>query len=92
MALVAPYLIVGFDVDAANPNAAKIIADVQASFPLVPVLPLGVENFWAVEVPPSQMNARFERVVKYLSQKDQQHADALRWVVQLCLSSDVAGG
>jgi hypothetical protein len=88
----APYLIVGFDVDPADPNAATVIADVQNSFPLTGILPLGVENVFAVEVPLSQMNARFQQVRAYLAQQDQAHGGALRWVVQLCHSSEISVG
>jgi hypothetical protein len=92
MPMNPPYLIVGFDVDPADPNGPTVIEDVQHDFPLTGILPLGVENVFALEVPLSQMNARFQQVRAYLAQKDQDHGGVLRWVVQLCHSSEISVG
>jgi hypothetical protein len=89
----APYLIFGFDVDPAVPNADAIIQDVQANFPpLMGIAPLGVANMFVVDVPPSQMLARHALVSQYFAQKDQAHLGVLRWIVQLCRSREVSIG
>ncbi|MEX2179496.1 MAG: hypothetical protein WD801_12350 [Gemmatimonadaceae bacterium] len=88
----APYLLIGFDVDPANPNGPSIVADVERDFPYGPVTSVGVENMYILEVPPSLMIDRFRRVTTYLTGKDAVHQNAVRWVVQLCRSSEVSVG
>lgn len=93
MTLRPPYLLFGFDVDPRERGAAGIIADVERDFPITKgILPFGVANLYAVEVPPSQMTAKLRQVGAYLAQKDRSHQGMLRWVVQLCRSSEVSGG
>ncbi|MDQ6827260.1 MAG: hypothetical protein M3081_00155 [Gemmatimonadota bacterium] len=96
MSLTAPYLLFGFDVDPANPNCSAIIADVEKDFPssvsAVAPTSLGVANVFAVEVPPSQMNARFQKLSAYLRGKNVTHTGAIRWFVQLCHTNELSIG
>jgi hypothetical protein len=93
MPLKAPYLIVGFDVDPANPARDSIMSDVELGFPLIgTLLPLGVDNMHAIEVPPSAMTARLRTVIHYLAAKDRQHGGAVRWVAQLCRAPEIGVG
>jgi hypothetical protein len=88
-----PYLLFGFDVDPSDPSAADIIRDVEHDFPLTAgIVSLGVEHLFLVEVQPSQMTAKLRQVNSYLVQKDEAHAGVLRWMVQLCRSSEIGSG
>ena len=92
MSLKAPYLLVCFDVDPANPAAPTIMQDVQQGFPLMDILPLGVANVFAVEVPESKLVAKFREVATYCRTTDAAHGNALRWVVQLCRANELSEG
>jgi hypothetical protein len=88
----APYLVFGFDVDSKNPKAEAIIKDVEDNFPLHEGIgPLGVQQTFIVEVPPGKALAVFRDVAKYLSDKDTNCSGDLRWFVQFCRSSELAG-
>lgn len=89
---IPPYLIFGFDVDPASPNAAAIVQDVEAGFPIHGIGSLGVDDTYFVEVPSSQAPARYREVAKYLDDKDQAWNGELRWFVQLCRSAELASG
>jgi hypothetical protein len=93
MAPQPPYLLLGFDVDPVDPDAAAIIADVLAGFPN-DVIPnnLAVANTYFVQVPSSQAKARFMEVAMYLAAQDQNHNGMLRWWTQLCRIDDFANG
>lgn len=93
MPLRPPYLLFAFDVDPADPNAERIIDEVQRDFPITTQFTsLGVENLYVAEVPQSQMTARLREVGFYLAQKDQLFGGVLRWMVQLCRSSEIGSG
>jgi hypothetical protein len=89
----APYVLVSFDVDYANPDAGRIMADVLAGFPDdVRPVSMGVEHLYVVEVPSSQAFPRFTEVGMYLTAQDANHGGVLRWVVQLCRIDEIATG
>lgn len=93
MPLKPPYLLLGFDVDPADPNAGAIIDDVGENLPVeAPLTALGIANMFLVEVPKSKALAVLSTVGAYLRQKDQEHANALRWVVQLCRADEISNG
>ena len=88
----APYLLFGFDVDPADPNAPLIIQQVHNGFPpLMGIGSLGVENVFLAEVPASQAANAFHVVAHYLFQQGQAIPE-LRWFVQLCGTPDIAMG
>lgn len=88
-----PYLLFAFDVAADEPNAQQIMEEVQKDFPITtPFTSLGVENLYVAEVPQSQMTAKLREVNSYLDQKDQRFGKVLRWMVQLCRSSEIGSG
>jgi hypothetical protein len=89
----APYLLIGFDVDRADPNAAAIIADVENNFPDIGIpLPAGVANTYIIEVGAAVAIGRLRTIVNYLRQRDAAHSGALRWFAQLCRSADLGVG
>ena len=88
-----PYLLFAFDVAADEPNAQQIMEEVQKDFPITtPFTSLGVENLYVAEVPQSQMTAKLREVNSYLDQKDRRCGKVLRWMVQLCRSSEIGSG
>ena len=88
-----PYLLFAFDVAADEPNARQIMEEVQKDFPITtPFTSLGVENLYVAEVPQSQMTARLREVNAYLDQMDRRFGKVLRWMVQLCRSSEIGSG
>ena len=89
----APYLLVSFDVDPSNADAAAIIADVEHGFPPQDrPMRLAVDHLYVIMVPSSQAMDRFMEVGMYLTLKDQQHNGVLRWALQLCRMDEFASG
>ena len=88
-----PYIIFGFDVDPGDPNAAQIMADLEATFPPLPgMASLGVANTYLVEVGQGEEDQRLRALIKYFRGKDTEHGGALRWAAQLCRSAEFGNG
>ena len=89
----APYIVFGFDVDAADPNCNAIIANAQSNLPPVTGIgSLGVASVFLVEIPPSQAQEVFRQIARALWRVDKDSGQVLRWFVQLCGTADFAGG
>ena len=91
MAPTPPYVLVGFDVDPDDADHDAIIADVLTGFPAAfKPKKLPVENQYAIEVPSSSALKSFTQIGLYLTFEQQEHANRLRWVAQLCRVDEFA--
>jgi hypothetical protein len=89
----APYLIVGFDIDPTDPNCDAIMKDVEDNFPVIgQMIPLAVQNVFAIPVPASQKAARQDQLIQYFLAKDLEHNGTVRFVVQLCHAAEIGIG
>jgi hypothetical protein len=84
-----PFVLFGFDVEASDPLAATITADVQGEFPVVKdLLPGGPQSMHAIETTELMMIRLRNEIIRYFVQKDEQHGGRLRYCVFLIRMQD----